>query len=349
MESFLNLKVFSILLAAYPRHPILWILYGLNRRLRAMRPLLEKEVRIYDYQPVRETELWFSGDMGDIKDVIILNDEKGSSGNTAIIGLESAALNCRASLNNARDIVNCRVFYEIPREWCARIIGRVSSNGEIFLYLLPFKFCCRQILRSRDCGVVQCRSVVVDSKYHLDETFFHIGCGDCFIDTHDVYNDLCIYTGLKRLNNAMKKYCVERVGEASVAATMIYTLSVPKKLIYYYLSNDGLITHKCTITYRTEVLKTLLMHILVCGSCFIYLEPFLDLLYRCVIAGQFALSTTNICTSNVYHNTVPCTRYILDGNFDIINDDAYDAPNKHHNICDSICKECVELFILKNV
>jgi hypothetical protein len=344
----LSLTVFSILLAAYPRHPVLWVLYSLNRFLRGMKPLLEKEVCINDYQLVRETDLWFNGDMGDIKDVIIMNDEEGSSGLTAIIGLQTGAIDCGLSLNDM-NIVRCRVFYEVPREWCARIIGRKNSKNEIFLYLLPFKFCCRQVLRRSDCGVVQCRSVVVDSKYHLDKTFFHIGCGDCFIDTHDVYNDVCIYTGLKRLDNAMKKYCVEKMGETSVASTMIYALSVPKELTYYILINDGLINYKTPVMHRAEVLKSLLKHILVCGSCFIYLGPFLDLLYRSVIVSQFAVSSNERCKSDIYHNTVPCARYILDGNFDIINDDAYEAPCKYNTICDNICKECVDLFMSKHV
>jgi hypothetical protein len=85
----LSLTVFSILLAAYPRHPVLWVLYSLNRYFHGTKPLLEKEVCIYDYQPVRETDLWFNGDMGDIKDVILINDEEASSGTTAVFGLQT--------------------------------------------------------------------------------------------------------------------------------------------------------------------------------------------------------------------------------------------------------------------
>jgi hypothetical protein len=309
-----------------------------------MKPLLEKEVCIYDYQIVREADLWFNGDMGDMKDVILINDEEGSNGTTAVIVLQTNAIDCAASLDSPV-MMRHRVFYEIPQEWCARIIGRKNSKNEIFFYLLPFKFCCRQVLRSSDCGVVQCRSVVVDSRYHLDKTFGQ----DCFSDTHDVYNDACIYVGLKRLNNVMPKYCVEKGGEYSVAANMIYALGSQKELTYYFLVNDGLITYKIPVMYRAEFLKALLKHILVCGDCYIYLTPFLDLLYRSIIISQVG-NETNRCKSDIYHNTIPCSRYILDADFDIMNGEAYEAPIKHNNnICDSICEECVVLFVLKHI
>jgi hypothetical protein len=146
----------------------------------------------------------------------------------------------------------------------------------------------------------------------------------------------------------MKKYCVEKVGEMSVAANMIYALGSQKELTYYTIVNDGLITYKTPVMYHAESLKALLKHILVCGNCFIYLVPFLDLLYRSVIISQVG-KEINRCKSDIYHNTIPCARYILDGNFDIINDEAYEAPSKHNTICDNICEECVDLFMSKHI
>ena len=330
----LALNAFNVLLSVYPYHPILWSLYGVNRYLRSQKPTFGKEVKIWDYHMAHN--IWFSGDLGDIHDVFVLDDESGSSGTTAVLGVLEPVVD--------EEETDIRRFYDIPREWCRRIIGRHNNEGKLFLHLLPFEFCCRQILRRKACGIVQCRSICIDPRYYLDKTFFHVGCGNCFEDFHDVYNDVSIYTGLKRLNEVMKKYLAQNVGR-----DMMFILTqYESKLPYNFLGSDGKID---TYQHSGADLKCLLLHILVCCNCAKYLESFLDLLYRCIITHRpLPLDERSVVPNSglVYHNGIPCVRYILDGNFDIINDCAYNAPTKHYNIrSEDICKKCVDVFMLE--
>jgi hypothetical protein len=348
----LALNAFNLLVSVYPYHPILWSLYSVNRYLHTQKPTFGKEVKIWDYHTA--ANIWFSGDLGDLHDVFVLDDEVGSSGTTAVLGvLETLPGFDEEELPVLNEI---RRFYDIPREWCRRIIGRRNNAGKLFLHLLPFEFCCRQILRREACGIVQCRSICIDPRYYLDKTFFHVGCGDCFEEFHDVYNDVSIYTGLKRLNEAMKKYCEKTfcISTRNVASDMMFILAqYQTRLPYNFLVSDEKIVIIDNYQHSGEDLKHLLLHILVCCNCAKYLEPFLDLLYRCIITHKPPPLGERQGVPEpglVYHNGIPCIRYILDGNFDIINECAYDAPAKYYNIkSEDICKKCIDVFMLKYI
>jgi hypothetical protein len=346
----LALNAFNLLVSVYPYHPILWSLYSVNRYLRTQKPTFGKEVKIWDYHTTNN--IWFAGDLGDIRDVFVLNDELGSSGTTAILGVLDKTLGFD---EEGEPVFNeIRTFYDIPREWCRRIIGRRDNAGKLFLHLLPFEFCCRQILRREGCGIVQCRSICIDPRYYLDKTFFHVGCGDCFEDVHDIYSDVSIYVGLKRLNEAMKKYCVKKTlcEKQNVCGDMMFMLGqYPTNLPYNFLVCDEKSVMIGNYHHSGENLKHLLLHILVCCNCAKYLEPFLDLLYSCIITHKPRPLGERQGIPNpelVYHNGVPCVRYILDGNFDIINESAYDAPTTYYNIkSEDICKKCIDVFMSK--
>ena len=338
------IKVFNVLVSIYPYHPILWRLYSVNHYLHAQKPIFGKKVKIWEYH--NSENVLFAGDLGDIHDVIVFDDEAGSCGTTAILSVLDKITELDAE-ENVYHKYTCS-SYDIPREWCKRIIGQRDNAGRVFLYLLPFEFCCRQILRKAECGIVQCRTICIEPEYYLDKTFFHVGCGGCFEDIHVVYNDVSIYTGLKRLDEHMKEY------ESDVATNMLYVLGqYQQNLPYHFLvaHETGVFIEVCM--YSGEHLKKFLIHILVCRICVKYLRPFLNLLYRCIISYNLPNEKRGVRETLERHNGIPCIRYILDGNFDIINECAYNAVVKNlgpHEIKRAdICKKCVDAFMFKHI
>jgi hypothetical protein len=319
--------------------------------LRTQKPTLGKELKVWDYH-LRCKPDAFEGDLGDIRDVIIYE----GCDQMAVLGLVEGISEC-AYLQQQQTVV--RRFYEIPREWCKRIIGRRNKRDETFLHLLPFEFCCRQILKAEGCAIVQCRSITIEHRYYLDKTFFHVGCGPCFDDTHDVYKDVELFVGLKRLCAAMKKYGKPSCG-TNVGADMIYVLGLCRyNLPYHYFVGDQHgVLHIDYKYYSGQELKQLLKHILVCCKCVKYLESFLDKLFRCVISYHKPQTNERNSVFDphlLYYNGIECVRYILDGNFDIMLECAYDAPHESLNLAtkievqEDICGELVDVFMYKYI
>jgi hypothetical protein len=179
------------------------------------------------------------------------------------------------------------------------------------------------------------------------------------VDTHNVYKDVQLYVGLKRLGEAMKKYC-RPVCATNVGADMMYVLGLHRyNLPYHYFvgDNNGVVRLDYKY-YSGDELKQLLVHILVCCKCVKYLESFLDKLFRCVISYHKPQTNERNSVFDpqlLYHNGIECIRYILDGNFDIITECAYDAPLGSLNldtkmkVKKNICEKLVDVFMYKYI
>jgi hypothetical protein len=177
------------LLIAEPYHPGLWPLYTVNRKLRSLKPTFVKEKRVRVYTQTPEDEIWFRGDLSELRDLMISLDSRTVAVSLVVGGV--------------------RVFYTVPREWCKRLVVRRGLGYYRFwFHLLPFEFCCRQILRSKGVGIIQCRSMLIRPEIHLDSAYFHVGLGKCWKSVHEVYPDLPYFVGLKRLEGAIDKMAI---------------------------------------------------------------------------------------------------------------------------------------------
>jgi hypothetical protein len=137
---YLILEAFDNLLINYPYHPVLWTLYAVNRRLAARKPNISKSVEILDYRVVAEP--WLSGISNAVRDILAIDDKTEE----------------------------CWYAYATIRkgEWVKRIT--VNKRGNFVL--LPFEFCCRQVLKRTDCKLVRCQSHYIPPKFFVDQNYF---------------------------------------------------------------------------------------------------------------------------------------------------------------------------------
>jgi hypothetical protein len=208
----------SYLLMRQPYNPVLWNLYSVCHYLRNYKPktFRRKEIRIRDYYV--EKKHWLSGCFSDIRDIIAIDntvehettheitDETTNeikyvtsreikNPATAIATLYAADIQ---DLTLADSLVDKKTMYIIPVEW----IPYIAARDQHFV-LLPFKFCCREVLLRTSTQMVRCQSLVLESQYLVDETYFHVGCGPCRESTADVmvqiFAALPIHVGIRNL------------------------------------------------------------------------------------------------------------------------------------------------------
>jgi hypothetical protein len=307
------------LLIAEPYHPALWPLYTVNRKLRSLKPVFVKEQRIRIYTKTPEDELWFCGDLSELRDLVISLDSR-----TVAVSLA---------------VHEQRVFYTIPREWCKRLIVRRGENYRFWFHLLPFEFCFRQILKSTGVGVIQCRSMLIRPEAHLDSTYFHVGLGKCWKSVHEVYPDLHCFVGLKRLAGAIDKMDIFDETERNYPYEIIYilsshTLTLPYEYFVIEIveveEEKSSIIHVDTLMTTGKTLRDILMHILVCAKCNSYLEGFLKLLLKALMKYNPLKGCVffNMTTQKGLHRgRVSTVKYTLDGDFDQLLD-AYNATEE---------------------
>ncbi|CAB3986100.1 Hypothetical predicted protein [Paramuricea clavata] len=165
-----------------------------------------------DYWQAEKPEVWISGNMGGINDILILDLTTPESSYHVLVGVSYIS---KYEPDNETEN-HVKTLYRVPQKWAKRLFIRRTSN-DFYMHLAPYDFCCRQILERNEVQIVECRSFTIPFEYAIDETYFHVGVGPYWHDTHDVYTDVSIHAGLKRLN----AITTEPFGNA---AKMIYAL-----------------------------------------------------------------------------------------------------------------------------
>ncbi|CAB4014535.1 Hypothetical predicted protein [Paramuricea clavata] len=243
-SAYFILNTLQNLLTAYPYHPILWSLYSVDRYLYSYKPKPLKERRIYDYAITDAEDVWFHGELDEVRDVLLWLNPK----------TVSVSMQC----------VDGRKFYTIPAEWAKHLIVRYDSDGVWWFHYMPFEFCCRQILSSDGVGIIQCRKLSVGPELYVDESFYHLGFGACQSDLHSVYADLDCFVGLKRLHGALESLLRDGFAhdpnntERECVCELMYCLSLNKKLIpleYPSINNEE--KKKSIVEIETFTLKTI--------------------------------------------------------------------------------------------
>ena len=262
-----TLEALQALLSAQPYNPILWKLYATCQFLYAQSPpsFTRREVRIDDY--VCEEVRWISGDTDEICDVILVDDSDKKPDN-------------EGNVEYVKDIAYATInaefpfFYIIPVEWIPHIVVRSGR-----FYLLPFKFCCRQVLCQSNVAMVRCQSMNIEDFYLVDKTFFHVGCGSCTVKSSEsvfIFASLPVYLGIRNVMLMMEKYSFLNAGE------MIFALSSNKtKLKYHNVDDDE------AVYLKGNHVRMYFSHIIICKFCYRYLYDFLNLLNEAVAITRF--------------------------------------------------------------
>jgi hypothetical protein len=313
------------LLIAEPYHPGLWPLYSVNRALRFLKPSFAVEKRVEIYSTTSENELWFHGDLYELRDLVISLDSR------------TCAVSLMTSLR--------REWYTVPREWCKRLVVRRDEKNRYWFHLLPIQFCCRQILKSKGVGVIQCRSMLIRPENYVDSAYFHVGLGKCWKSIHEVYESLHCFVGLKQLAAAIDKMDIFDETERNFPYEIIYILGMEILPIpYEYFAVEEIeveieagkkekssIVHVSVEEKCGQTLRGILMHILVCAQCNMFLDGFLKLIHKSLmkydpLQGYTFFNITN--TAGLHRGYVNTVKYTLDGDFDQLLLDAYNAPKE---------------------
>ena len=69
----LILEGLEYLLSNYPYHPVLWLLYAVNKRLAAYKPRLGKIIEVFDYYRVENP--WLGGVTESVRDILAIDDK----------------------------------------------------------------------------------------------------------------------------------------------------------------------------------------------------------------------------------------------------------------------------------
>ena len=292
---YLILEALDNLLINYPYHPVLWTLYAVNKRLRNCKPDIRKNVEILSYYVVLNP--WLSGITASLRDVIAQDDK-----------LEECWFAHATICKNKK-----AVLYWIPREWVKRII--VNSRGNFML--LPFEFCCRQILNRGDCKLVRCQSHVIPPQFLLDQNYFHVGCGPCHRELSFVIAGFHLFVGIKQLTLMLSE-----------------KFEVNTELIIALLNCDDNISlefekvHKTSEEYdvKSSHICKMLKHILVCKICNVKLEKFLCILDNYISGpAPFNDFDEKLDCEFYYNDKIPCNKYVIDGEFDEMRLNAFNA------------------------
>lgn len=134
-----TLLALSYLLMKQPYNPILWSLYSLCSFLYGYKPasFKQREIRICDYYVQKEH--WLSGNFADIRDILAIDNVTTECPNTAIATLYAPDM--QQYLTDDACLIDSKTLYIIPVEW----LSYIAVREHVFV-LLPFKFCCREVL-----------------------------------------------------------------------------------------------------------------------------------------------------------------------------------------------------------
>ena len=191
----------SYLLMRQPYNPVLWNLYSTCRYLHSYKPksIGCREIRICDYYV--EKKHWLTGSFSDIRDIIAIDntvlhevdeqvvDEKTkvtsivtrrkvTNPTTALATLYAPDIQ---DLTLVDSLVDNKSMYVIPVQWIPYIAVR-----DYQFVLMPFAFCCREVLLHSATQMIRCQSLVLEQNYLVDKTYFHVGCGPCRENTSDI-------------------------------------------------------------------------------------------------------------------------------------------------------------------
>ena len=226
------------------------------------------------------------------------------------------------------------MLYWIPREWVKRII--VNRRGKFVL--LPFEFCCRQVLKRSDCKLVGCQSHVIPLKFLVDQSYFHVGCGPCHNEISFVIAGFHLFVGIKQL-----------------ALMLDEKFEVNTELIIALLNCDDKISLKLEKVRKDDTSEydvkpshvcKMLKHILVCKICNVKLEKFLSVLDEYVSGpAPFNDLDDKIDCEFYYNDTIPCNKYVIDGEFDEMRSNAFNAIKIDDLCTDHTRHKIVDTFI----
>jgi hypothetical protein len=294
----LILEALENLLSNYPFHPGLWTLYAVNKRLAVYKPGLGKSIEIRDYY--RVTDPWLGSVTGSIRDIIARDDKTKDE--------------CWYAYATVRVDDENMEMYWIPREWVKRIIVNECKN----FVLLPYEFCCRQILKRSDCKIVRCQSHLIPSKFFVDRYYFHVGCGACNQEISTIIADFPMYVGIRQLVLALEDESVTMKPE-SVMHLLSGDDACEMKLENIRRSDE-----KPRIVSSTYV-RSILQHILMCVDCNKNLKKFLSVLKQCLNKTDPLRDYDEISCELFLNNIIPCNKYVIDGEFDEMRESAYNA------------------------
>jgi hypothetical protein len=193
-----------------------------------------------------------------------------------ILAYDDTLEECWYAYATIRDRGNTKIYW-IPREWLKQIV--VNKNGNFVL--MPFEFCCRQVLKRTDCKLVQCQSHTIPERLFVDQYFFHVGCGPCHTETLTVIANLPIFVGLKQLAMMLEDETVTKNAEHLLVA--LINEDVALNYIKLEKNETGGINKTMNIDLTSDYLRDILQHILMCKKCNGGLRKFLCLLEECVV------------------------------------------------------------------
>jgi hypothetical protein len=318
MNTNLALEAFDQLVVVYPFHPVLWTLYAVNRRLAVRKPELDKSVEIFNYHPV--TNPWLGGVTNSIRDVIAIDD--------------STEKECWYACATIRDRGDTAMYW-IPREWIKRIIVNERKN----FVLLPFEFCCRQILKRTDCKLARCQSHIIPSKFFVDQYYFHVGCGPCHKEISTVIADFQMFIGIKQLTLMLEDESVTKHAEH-----LLCLLVADDEISVFKLEKVQKDNTKEFCDVIPSYIRCILKHILMCKKCNVNLKTFLGVLERCVTGTKPFNDYDDVIACEFYYNDkIPCDKYVIDDEFDEMRNAAYKAIDSSLN--DDSLHEVVDKFI----
>jgi hypothetical protein len=322
----LILEGLEYLLTNYPYHPVLWTLYAVNKRLAGYKPRLGKSIEIFYYRRVENP--WLGGVTESVRDILAIDDKTGKDDK----GKDKECWYAYATIREGTERVG---MYWIPREWVKRIVVNERQN----FMLLPYEFCCRQVLKRSDCKIVRCQSNFIPKKFFVDQYYFHVGCGGCNEEISTIIANFPTYVGIKQLVLALEdKSVTVRPDE------VVLLLAGGDNL---KLSLENVEKHKEPCSFTAMYVRTVLQHILLCIQCNKYLKKFIGILERCLSGGGEPLKDCEeISCELVLNNGIPCNRYVIDGEFDQMREIAYNAIQTQyclerdpHKIVDNFIKD----------
>jgi hypothetical protein len=186
-------------------------------------------------------------------------------------------------------------MYWIPREWVKRIIVNERKNFE----LLPYEFCCRQVLKRTDCKLVRCQSHLIPSKFFVDQYYFHVGCGPCCQEISTVIADFPMFVGIKQLVLALEDESVTKNAEL-LLRLLIGDDGFEMKL--EKIQKDNTAKEVCVV--NSAYIRNMLKHILMCKKCNENLRKFLSVLEQCLC--------NKLNPFNDYDDVISCEIYYND-------------------------------------
>ena len=284
------------LLSNYPYHPVLWTLYAVNKRLASYKPRLGKSIEVFNYYRVENP--WLGGITESLHDILAIDDTTGKECWYAYATI-------------------CEGVENVPREWAKRIVVNERRN----FVLLPYEFCCRQVLKRSDCKIVRCQSHFIPAKFFVDQYYFHIGCGECNQELSMIISGFPQYAGIKQLVLALGDE-----GVTDRADVMMHLLSggEAQKIMF-----ENVKVEKSHI-YSSGHVRSILQHILLCIQCNKHLKKFLGVLERCLCRDDSLKGFDEISRGFILNNSIPCDEYVIDGEFDEMRETAYNAILLHY-------------------